>query len=214
MADDTPTFDATIERIERRLHDDALPGPIAQLSMAPGYRADINLVTIDRKKCMEASVLALLVPDEGGSLVLTVRRPTLKHHGGQISLPGGRRDAGESLVETALRECHEEIGVTPADVTVLGTLTPLYIPVTRFCVHPFVGATTKTLPDLSLGEDEVERIIALPLTLLATQDIRATHRRAFAEKVYEVPHYAVNGEIVWGATAMIIAEFAELLAER
>lgn len=208
MSDNLASFEDTVAWIAGRLNAE-LPGPRAQLSMAPAYRAGIGRVTIHEKKCVEAAVLALLVPDAGGSLLLTVRRPTLKHHGGQISFPGGRREAGESLVETALRECHEEIGVAPGDITVLGALTPLFIPPTHFCVHPFVGWTASQ--SLTLGEDEVERVITLPVSRLNSADLRATHRRTFADKEYDVPHYAIDGEVVWGATAMILAELAEAM---
>jgi 8-oxo-dGTP pyrophosphatase MutT (NUDIX family) len=211
MPTNPTSFQDTVALLARRLNDADLPGALAQLSMAPGYRADISRVTIHEKKCVEAAVLALVVPAEGGSLVLTVRRPTLKHHGGQVSFPGGRREAGESLVDTALRECHEEIGVEPADVTVLGALTPLFIPPTHFCVYPFVAWTASS--HLAPGEDEVERVITLPISRLNAADLRATHRRTFADKEYDVPHYAIAGEVVWGATAMILGELAAAIRE-
>jgi len=205
------TFTETIDRIRRRLDRADLPGAAAHREMAPEYRSDLSQFTVERRRCAEAAVLVLLVPVNGISLVLTVRRHDLKHHGGQISFPGGRREAGETLLQTALRECTEEIGVDDSSVEVLGTMTPLFIPPTGFCVYPFVGRAETT--QFQLDPREVDRILTVPVTELAEPSLRATHTRRLRDRDFVVPHFTIGGEIVWGATAMMLAEFA-LIAGR
>ncbi len=186
-----------------------LPGPEAQLSMAPAYRSRITRTRLHDRKCTDAAVVVLLIPDgDSLSVVLTARRPDLKHHGGQISFPGGRREAGESLQETALRECNEEIGIAPCDVEVLGALTPLYIPPTHFCMHPFVG--TCSTPTFRPDDREVDRVLTVSLPTLVDPTLRSTRKRTFGGKEYDVPYFAIDGEVVWGATAMVLAEFVAI----
>lgn len=200
------TFTETTDGIRRRLGGTVLPGAAAHREMAPEYRTDLSQFTVERRRCAEAAVLVLLVPVNSASLVLTVRRHDLRHHGGQISFPGGRREAGETLLQTALRECTEEIGVDPSTVDVLGAMTPLFIPPTGFCVYPFVGRTDAT--QFRLDPREVDRILTVPVAELAEPSLRATHTRRLRDRDFVVPHFAIGGEIVWGATAMMLAEFA------
>uniref|UniRef100_UPI000B3399DD NUDIX hydrolase n=1 Tax=Rhodothermus marinus TaxID=29549 RepID=UPI000B3399DD len=108
-------------------------------------------------------MLALLFPEQERPHLLLVERPShLKEHGGQIGFPGGRREPGETLQETALREAHEELGLPPERIELLGALTPLYIPVSNFCVHPFVGAIAP-LPELRPCPEEVQAVLRVPL---------------------------------------------------
>ncbi len=208
---DVHTFDATVAYLRRRLSA-PLPGSAAQLRMAPHYRRDPSLTRIDDKPCREAGVLALLYPQDGvPTLLLTVRRDTLPHHAGQVSFPGGQRHTDETLREAALRETHEEVGLPPHAVEVLGTLTPLYIPPSNFCVHPFVGSAPD-LPSLHPQDAEVESLLGVPLPHLLDPATRRREPWNLRGQTVEVPFLDVDGHKVWGATAMMLSELLALLS--
>jgi 8-oxo-dGTP pyrophosphatase MutT (NUDIX family) len=162
-----------------------------------------------------AATLLLLYPGSGGGLTipLTVRHADLRAHAGEISLPGGGRDAGDSSLEaTALREAWEEVGVEPAAVTILGALDDVWIPVSNFELRPFVGATP-TRPAFSPHTGEVSEIVELPVARLLAAD-------SISEELIEGPgwqlHAAVyrhEGHRVWGATARTLAMLAAVLEE-
>jgi 8-oxo-dGTP pyrophosphatase MutT (NUDIX family) len=186
-----------------------LPGLDAQMRMAPPFRDAGELKTL-RDGLRHAAALLLLYPHAGQWHVpLTLRGSTLRHHTGQVSLPGGRLDGGESVEAAALREAHEEIGVAPADVEVLGQLTPLPIPVSEYLLHPVVGVAAAR-PAFVLAEHEVEALIEVPLADLRRMEVhwevRPRARAPFGEM--NVPCFDVGGSArVWGATAMVLAEF-------
>lgn len=207
-------FDDCVTFLRARLTD-PLPGTTAQLRLAPAYRMDPGKAQVEGKDCREAGVLALLYPrvDESGGdepvLVLTVRRDTLPDHPGQISFPGGQREPGETLRQTALREAHEEVALDPGLVDVLGALTPLYIPPSGFCVHPFVGVTDRA-PRLHPTDAEVGEILHVPLGHLLDPATRVTETWTLRGTRVEVPFYDVDGRTLWGATAMMLAELLAL----
>ena len=207
-----PDFSLLIQNLRARLSS-GLPGSPAQLAMAPSSRAMAEQLSVQGKQCRDAAVLALLYPGSGGpSLVLTLRHAELPNHAGQISFPGGTRDENESLSDTALREAHEEIGVDAEAVDVLGQLTPLYIPPSRFCVYPFVGAVT-ALPTLRPYEREVEAVLHVPLAHLLAANTRVTEEWVLRGEPVTVPFYRFEAHKVWGATAMILAELVELVRD-
>jgi 8-oxo-dGTP pyrophosphatase MutT (NUDIX family) len=142
-------------------------------------------------------------------IVLTVRAGGLRH-GGQVSLPGGVVEPGETLEQAALREAHEEIALPLGPVRVLGALTPLDIPVSGFRLHPIV-AVTETQPPLMPADGEVAGILeaAVDELLDPANLVRATRERDGIE--YIVPAFRVCGHDIWGATAMVLAEFLALL---
>ena len=206
------SFEETVAFVRRRLAA-PLPGTEAQLGMAPVYRQDVSAARVEGKDCREAGVLALLFPlDDEPALLLTVRRDDLAQHPGQISFPGGRREPGETLRETALREAHEEVGLDPASVEVLGALTPLYIPPSNFCVYPFVGAVP-VRPPLRPQDAEVEAILPVPLPHLLDPATRRREPWMLRGQEIEVPFLAVEAHKVWGATAMMLGEFLALFRE-
>lgn len=205
-------FHPTIEYLRRRLLS-ALPGPQAQIRMAPSRADGIARVNVDGRDCREAGVLALLYPRRGEAhLLLTVRRAHLTQHAGQVSFPGGRRESDETLQQTALRETQEEVGLDPARIEVIGALTPLYIPPSNFCVYPFVGYTDEE-PDLVPHDREVERIAHVPLTHVLAPDRVAEEEWLIRGEQLRVRYFEVDGLKVWGATAMMISEIVALFDE-
>ncbi len=205
---DPNAFDGLTERLRERLLD-PLPGTAAHLGMAPGNRLTGAQLTVEEKRCREAAVLVLLVPIEGTAhVVLTLRPSTLRHHPGQISFPGGRREAGETPLETALREAEEEIGVA-GGLDILGSLSPLYIPPSNFCMQPFVARLPER-PVYRPHDREVEAVLEVPLgALVADGCARRTVWQIRGEEV-EIPHYRVGPHRIWGATAMVLAELLEI----
>jgi len=153
----------------------------------------------------KAAVLAALYVD-GGHLhaVFTRRRDDLRSHAGEISFPGGRRDAGEDLRDTALRETEEEIGLPREHVDILGALAPTPTVATNYAVYPFVGMIEPGL-QWTLSPNEVERVLELRLADLraARSRRRLMHRGIpFRTDVYSVG----EGLVIWGATARIVGD--------
>lgn len=199
-------FPALVAHLRHRLGH-PLPGTDAHLTMAPAYRNHPDKLQISDKPCRNAGVLALLFPDgDHAAILLTERRPDLKRHAGQISFPGGGGEPDEPLHLTALRETHEEIGLPPHHITLLGPLSPLYIQVSNYCVHPFVGALDAPPENLVLQPSEVTLIHTLTLADLRHPAARSLEPRLVYGKMVDVPVFAVNGLSIWGATAMMLAE--------
>lgn len=192
-----------------------LPGLEAQLQMAPAPRLGWN-PQAGPDGLRNAAALVLLYPVDGAwHLPLTLRAAGLRHHKGQVSLPGGRADAGESMEDAALREACEEIGVPGESVTIVGRLTPLPISVSAHILHPIVG-TAPERPAFRRSEREVARILEVPLSALSAAD-RVGHRTWMDERhgepvAVDVPYFSVDGEEVWGATAMVLSELRQVVA--
>lgn len=187
-----------------------LPGLDAQLRMAPQPRVgwDPEHPPADLR---DAAALVLVYPfNEMPHVLLTVRGAGLRKHTGQVSLPGGSVDIDESIETAALREASEEVGVPAAAVHVLGRLTPLQIPVSGYMLHPVVGLL-ETRPLFQREEWEVARILEVPLSLFRESGVvkRRRRTREFGGKAVEidVPYFDIEGEQVWGATAMVLSEF-------
>lgn len=186
-----------------------LPGVEAQRRMAPTPRPGWHP---DRQagQARNAAGLVLLFPIEDRvHLLLTVRSSQLPSHAGQVSLPGGAVEAGESIEDAALREAHEEIGVDPGDVRVLGRLTPLHIPVSGFVLHPIVGVADAR-PSYRLAHSEVEKLVEPSLDALLDPECVKYGPSTWDGVAREVPYFALDGLVVWGATAMVLAEFIEI----
>jgi 8-oxo-dGTP pyrophosphatase MutT (NUDIX family) len=153
----------------------------------------------------EAAVLVPLFEDAAGALhaVFTRRRHDLRRHPGEISFPGGRRDAGEALIETALREAHEEIGLPPGDVNVVGALPPTPTFVTNYAIYPYVGVIEPGFAWV-LQHGEVAEVLELSL-----EELRAGYgeRRLVRRGIpFRTPTYETGGHVIWGATARILGE--------
>jgi len=152
-----------------------------------------------------AAVLAPLWERDGELVAVFIKRHgELRLHAGQISFPGGRRDPGDvDLTATALREAHEEIGLEPAAVTVVGALTPTPTVVTDIAIYPFVGLIERPAA-WTIAVDEVEAVLEAPLGELA-----ATHRLQTFQRPrgpVSTDAYTIEGETIWGATGRIVAD--------
>jgi 8-oxo-dGTP pyrophosphatase MutT (NUDIX family) len=163
-----------------------------------------------------AAVLVLVIPDADGEarIVLTERTTGGRHHSGEISFPGGRAEPEDAdLVATALREAAEEIGLRPteAGLRVVGTLEPFWIPVSNYLVTPVV-AVASARPSLVAAPDEVARIIEAPLDAFLRGAPIEIVERTIDDWTIRYGAYAVEGLLVWGATARILGQLGALLA--
>jgi 8-oxo-dGTP pyrophosphatase MutT (NUDIX family) len=202
-------FVALVSRLESALRAD-LPGIDAQRMFVPprprGWPPGF-----DPQRIRHAAGLLLVFPIvDRAHIVLTVRAGTLGRHSGQVSLPGGRVEPGETIEQAALREAHEEVGLPLDNVRVLGALTPLDIPVSGFRLHPIV-AVTGTRAVLRPSDGEVARILEVDVDDLVAPGRLISIRRERDGRAMIVPAFRAGGEEIWGATAMALAEFLTLL---
>ncbi len=181
------------------------PDDLRSLLLTPEQAA-----AMDAHGGTDAAVLVPLYgwPDDPG-LIFTERRADLRRHAGEISFPGGRRDApGEDLRETALRESEEEIGLDRGSVDLVGALPPIGTFVTSYKVHPFVGVIPHPRElRLEPNPDEVETVLALSLAQL--REGYAMRRLTRRGVPIRTPTYEVEGHMIWGATARILGDFLE-----
>jgi len=196
----------------RRDLQEPLPGRAAQLHMAPAMRPGRYQET-PGPDVRRGGVLALFYPHDGAIYLPLILRPTYTGvHSGQVGFPGGGHEACDpDLTATALREAWEEIGVPGDQVTVLGRLSPLFVFASNYLVEPTVG-WCPTRPPFNVDPYEVAALLEVPLATLRDP---ATIRREpwnLRGTVVEVPYYALQGQTVWGATAMMLAELLALPA--
>jgi 8-oxo-dGTP pyrophosphatase MutT (NUDIX family) len=157
---------------------------------------------------LESAVLVPLV-DAGEELriVLTRRRDDMRSHAGEYSFPGGRRDPGEkTLIHTALRETHEEVGIEPSRVQVIGALQPTATIATSWSLHPFVGLVPESSAFIA-GVDEVAEVLEIPL--LGLIESRTRKRLSRRDVAFRTSVYPIGERVIWGATARILSDLAE-----
>jgi 8-oxo-dGTP pyrophosphatase MutT (NUDIX family) len=154
----------------------------------------------------QAAVLVPLYADGAAELhaVFTRRRDELRRHPGEISFPGGRRDPGEELVATALREAREEIGLPAERVEVVGALAPTPTMVTGYAIYPFVGVISEPEAEWALSQGEVAEV--LQLSLQALRDGAGERRLVRRGIPFRAPTFEVDGHLIWGATARILGD--------
>ena len=203
-------FGSAVRAVERALMS-PLPGANAHARLAPRPKREWP-PGFDRAKIRDAAALLLLFPiDNRAHIVLTLRAGHLGRHGGQVSLPGGVIDPGETQEEAALREAREEIGLAIEGVRPLGALTPLEIPVSGFRLHPIVGAASSR-PQLTPSTHEVARILEVDVDrLLDHRSLTSRDVAGEGGRTLTLPAFSVEGVEIWGATAMVLAEFLDLL---
>lgn len=205
--------DAWIDRLRNALQA-PLPGHGAFMELSGYQRPDLDEVVRRDPPPRESAVMVLFYPKEGLWHTLLMLRPTYDGvHSGQVSFPGGKREPADvDLRDTALREFREETGARLTDVEVLGELTRVFIPPSNALVTPVV-AWCPALGELRPDPREVARLIETPVAELVREDL--LRRRALYIQVLqreaEVPYWDIQGQVVWGATALMIAELRELL---
>lgn len=205
-----------IDQLSARLRD-PLPGDKAHDLMMPiGRSSEIRRImenSLDDIK--EGGVLLLLFPrDNKISFPLMLRPDYPGVHARQISLPGGRREVyDKDLIETALRETEEEIGVEVSSIKVIGKLSSIFIPPSRYRIEPTV-AYVDTIPDFQLDPREVEELILADITHITGKEYRKKKnieiRGAYS---MNTPYFDIHNHVVWGATGMILSEFAHIVEE-
>lgn len=207
-------FEDLIEQLTKRLRE-PLPGLNAHLKMASQSRLKWLMEGMDWSKAKRSGVLILLYPDNGTIKTVLILRPDYEGmHGGQVSLPGGKREESDTdLVDTALRETQEELGIPSHSVHVIGTLSELYIPPSNFLVLPVVGFTPDR-PSFKPDPVEVKEIIEVDIQQLSDPYFRTTKEIRVKGFTLSAPCYIVNGATIWGATAMILSELAEIISQR
>ena len=187
-----------------------MPGADAHRLLAPSPRPGWRPGEVPDHATPAAALVLLYPLDDAPHVLLTVRAGRLGNHAGQVSFPGGLVDAGESIREAALREAFEEVGLAPEAVHVIGPLSPLYITVSNFAIHPVAGIAEAT-PDLRRSVAEVARLLPVPVAEVADpRNLRRGSRWRDALHC-DVPYFEVRNERVWGATAMVLAELLVML---
>lgn len=204
---------AALEQVRRAMQA-PLPGHDAFMELSGYPRPDLEQAMAQKPPPRESAVLALFYPKGGEVHTILMLRPTYQGvHSGQVGFPGGKRElVDDSLEHTALREFGEETGAVNTAIELVGRLSPIYIPPSRTLVTPFVGITAELGP-LRPDPLEVAELIETPMERLLRDDIlkRRTQMIRTLGRSAEVPYFDVDGHVVWGATAMMIAELRELL---
>jgi 8-oxo-dGTP pyrophosphatase MutT (NUDIX family) len=203
-----------IEALRKRLQE-PLPGEAAQNLMASSTRTNLKLRPKPDSQTKESAVLLLFYLDEDQIKLPLILRPVYTGvHSGQIGLPGGRREKADvDFYETALREAKEEIGINPAEVTVVGHLSDLFVFASNHMVHPVVGYM-KYKPAFLTDPREVDQLIEVPLSTLLDTSIRGITNMMVAGNIeISAPYFGVDGHTVWGATAMMLSELLSIINE-
>lgn len=194
-----------------------LPGEEAHYKLAPFLRLqELENLNIEEKNPKHAGVMAVFYPDQQEKVrfVLILRKTYQGVHSNQVGFPGGRVEKSDfNLMQTALRETEEEVGIPQQEITVLKELTQIYIPPSNFYVFPFLGIMDKT-PVLIPQEKEVESVLEIDLDDFLSDSclIKKTLSTSYAKNI-EVPAFLLNEQVVWGATAMILSEMKDVLKQ-
>ncbi len=206
---------AFINSLHQRVIYQELPGSSAHQLMAHPVRKADPFADLSNKR--DAAVMIILFEKTPGDFQLIFIRRTISKsadkHSGQIAFPGGKTELSDpDLMYTALRETQEEIGIDLTQIDVLGALSPLYINVSKFLVHPFL-AWSWTTPVYLRQESEIEEVLELPLSsFMDTASIQETRiNLASGIILNHVPCYVVNDHLIWGATAMMMSELLEII---
>ena len=198
-----------IKKIETSLGS-KLPGPEAHDIMRVGPRIPFSIEKMTKSPVASSVLILLFEENNSFNFILTLRSKKVGTHKGQISLPGGVQEKNESLKETALRETKEEIGALPKTIEIIGELSYVNIPFSGYKVHPYIGwasAPPKFIP----SAQEVERIIIVPVNELIDEKNQTQKKTILRGMPVTMPYFSLKGEIVWGATSMILSEFKQII---
>ncbi len=207
----TLMIDEFAEKLRRNLEN--LPGHRAQEKMAPEHRLPNEQWERYYPAAKLSGVLLLFYPVGNSIHTVLIQRPTYDGvHSGQVGFPGGQKEEPDkSMIETALREANEEVGIDLKSVNVLGQLTQLYVPPSNFLITPVVAFSTRQ-PDFIIDKNEVAEIIEPAIEeLLNDKATGIKGIRVRKDITIQAPYYDIQGRVVWGATAMIISELNEVL---
>lgn len=205
-------FEKLIQQLERRLKE-PLPGKGAHLKMSPQPVDMRRFEAVLPENHRKSGVLILFYPDGSDSFFPLIKRPEYPgFHSGQVAFPGGKMETGDkNIIQTALREAEEEVGIDRREVQLLGVLSDLYIPTSNFLVSPVIGFLEKR-PDLVPEEKEVSRIIQTELQwLIKPEGVKRKVLEFGPTLKLDTPYFEIDGEMVWGATAMILSELIQIL---
>ncbi len=185
--------------------------------MAPSIRLkELETGNIQKQNARKAAVLALFYPNPRSvtNLLLILRKTYKGVHSNQIGFPGGKSEKEDpDILHTALRETYEEVGVPPERISIIKSLSEIYIPPSNFEVKPFMGLMENPSPFV-MQESEVEALIEVPLVDFMDDGKVFTQKLSTSyAKNMEVPAFKLNGYTVWGATAMMLNEIKELLKQ-
>jgi 8-oxo-dGTP pyrophosphatase MutT (NUDIX family) len=191
-----------------------LPGGDAHESYRAHPVGDVKPVFNYKSPPRPGGVLILLYARDGQIRFPLIKRPEYAGaHSGQVSLPGGKAEAGEDNVACALRETEEEIGIGRNEINVLGSLSDFFVMPSNFMITPVIGVIHQN-PIFKPDPREVERVVEAELDLILRADaIKQKEILAAGKYRMNAPHFEIEGEIVWGATAMILNEFRVILRE-
>lgn len=207
-------FEEFIERLRIELRG-PLPGPKAHEPLRATPTGAVKPKFDHKAAPKPGSVLILFYPENGHiKFPLTKRPDYLGTHGGQISFPGGKAETGETVEQTALREAEEEIGIRSSAIEIIGRLSEFFVIPSNFVVTPIV-AFQRTRPFFTPDPVEVVKVLEGTLDELMRDDAIHT-KEIMAARIYPMlaPHFIIENEIVWGATAMMLNELRILLREK
>ena len=209
---DSSTWQPFIHALKVALQAEPL-GISAQKEMAPLPDVSQRFDRESAKKAKQSAVMILLYPEEGRIKFPLIVRPQYPGvHSGQVALPGGKyEDDDQDLIFTALRETEEEVGIQKEQVEVIGQLSELYVPPSNFNILPVIGVIPSA-PQFVIEENEVEELVIADITVLNDETKRKQKQMSFYSGLkVDVPYFDVQEKVVWGATAMILSEFAAII---
>jgi len=206
-------FETFINILKEKLSQE-LPGQDAQYQMVSPQRFRVSLSDMDSLNAKLAAVLILFYEkDKQPHLVFMQRNTYPGVHSNQISFPGGKYEPyDEDMTTTALRESHEELGINSNEVSVIGTLTKVYIPPSNFIVEPVVGISQRR-PHFIPDRIEVSEVIEIPFQQFLSTNSKKTVQVQSQGNHHHVPAYVINGTTIWGATAMILSELSYMMRD-
>lgn len=201
-----------LKEIIRREIEKGLPGTEVQWALASSDRLIKDFPRVPRSDSAEAGVLILLYPSGEKVCTIFIQRPDYDGvHGGQISFPGGKKEKADvDLKSTAIREAAEETGINSVEVEIIGSLTPLFIPVSNIVVTPVVG-WMDSKPAFKPDPVEVQFIIEAELMSFLDYSIIKTRPWEVRDEVINIKYFDYHGHVIWGATAMILHELLTII---
>lgn len=197
-----------------KIQNTPLPASESHLKMAPMERIKmLKLWDYSQLNPKKAAVMALFYPKNNQTHLVLIQRTAHGVHSSQIALPGGKQEEQDpNLAYTAVRETQEEIGIEARKINMITPLSAIYVPPSNFLVHPYIGHLEQT-PEFTLQADEVAQIIEVPLADFLSAPTTLHNIKASYSEFTGVPAYTIHGNIVWGATAMILSELKDVLSE-